>query len=120
MHEIFVYGTLRRGERNAALLSGAQRLREVRTAPQYTLYALGSHPGLGEQGATAVVGEVYAVDAPTLARLDALEDHPHWYERKAIALADGSSVEGYVLPERFTAGLPVIADGDWVRYRRLS
>ena len=120
MHEVFVYGTLRRGERNFDLLRGATFVREARTVPRYTLYSLGAHPGLGEDGDTAVVGEIFAVDVATLARLDALEDHPNWYVRKAIALADGSSVEGYVLPSRFTEGLDVIAEGDWVRYRRLS
>lgn len=117
VHRVFVYGTLRRGELNAGLMADARFIRAAHTPPAYTLFALDGHPGLGAGGTTAVVGEVYEVDAQTLARLDALEEHPTWYERRAIALADGEAVDTYLLPPRFTAGRSIIAHGDWVRWR---
>lgn len=110
---LFVYGTLLRGESNHALLAGAHFVRNASTPPAYTLYALDGHPGMGDEGVTSVQGEVFDVDAPTLARLDGLEGHPDWYRRTPILLSDSERVETYLLPARFTAGRAVIADGDW-------
>lgn len=114
MHSLFVYGTLRAGLRNHHHLAGATALGEARTEPAFTLVDLGRCPGLQAGGATAIVGEVFAVDEVTLARVDALERHPEWYVRTEVVLADGRRVATYVLPDRFCAGLPVIASGDWM------
>jgi gamma-glutamylcyclotransferase (GGCT)/AIG2-like uncharacterized protein YtfP len=69
-------------------------------------------------GEGAVAGEVYEVDAPTLARLDALESHPSWYRRTPTTLADGSAAETYLLTPRHVAGCPVVASGDWRAHRK--
>lgn len=42
---MFVYGTLRRGEGNHHLLATARFVRDARTAPLYTLFALDGYPG---------------------------------------------------------------------------
>ena len=118
MRRVFVYGTLRRGEPNFALLKLALFVREAQTSPGHTLYALDGHPGMGPDGSTSVAGEVFEVDDETLTHLDALEGHPDWYLRVPITLADGETVETYILPSEFTHGRPVIAHGDWVRWRR--
>lgn len=117
MRRIFVYGTLRRGETNAALMTDARFVRVARSRPDFTLFALDGHPGLGAGGHTAVVGEVYEVNDDVLRGLDALEGHPAWYVRSPITLADGETVETYLLPPRFTVGRPTIPDGDWVAWR---
>jgi gamma-glutamylcyclotransferase (GGCT)/AIG2-like uncharacterized protein YtfP len=114
MTRVFVYGTLRRGEVNHHLLATAQFVREARTAPRFTLYALDGHPGMGVGGTTRVVGECFDVDDATLAQLDALEGYPGWYDRTEIALEDGTVAMAYVLPPRFTAGRAEIVSGDWV------
>lgn len=115
---VFVYGTLRRGESNHALLAAATFVREARTPPAFTLFAFDGHPGMGDGGTTAVAGECFDVDDVTLAALDQLEDHPRWYQRRTIVLDDGEAVCTYILPTRFTEGRAVIASGDWARWRR--
>lgn len=115
---VFVYGTLRRGESNHHLLAAAVFVRDARTPPGYTLYAFEGHPGMGDGGTDAITGECFDVDDATLAALDALEDHPRWYQRRPLVLDDGETVHAYVLPPHFTRQRAVIPGGDWVRWRR--
>lgn len=115
---LFVYGTLLRGESNHGLLARATFVREAWTPGAYTLVALDGHPGMTAEGDGTVRGEVFDVDEATLADLDALEGHPDWYIRSALPLADGETVETYLLPARFRADRPVIAHGDWRRWRQ--
>lgn len=101
---IFVYGTLKRGCCNHHFLAGQQFVGEARTAPGFRLYDLGGHPGLvGQPDDTAgVAGEVWAVDAGALVRLDALEGVAEgWYRREPVPLLPpfaGRGVEAYVHP----------------------
>ncbi len=114
---VFVYGTLLAGEPNHRVLGGAKLIAEARTEPAFELRDLGPFPGLVRGDEHAVGGEVYEVDAPTLARLDALEGHPRFYRRARIALEDRTIVETYLLTPEQVEGRPVIASGNW-RSRR--
>jgi len=114
---IFVYGTLRRGERAHPLLSGASFLGEARTEAGYALIDLGTYPGLVRAVSGHVVGEVYEVDAPRLVELDAYEGHPVLFRRVEIGLdcIDGrppDRVEGYLYTGDAAAGIR-LAGGDW-------
>ena len=102
---VFVYGTLRAGEPNHYhyLLDHHAIVRRARTEPAFELVSLGAFPAMVAGGATAVVGEVYDVDAVTLAALDRLEGHPRFYE-----------VAAYVLPIEQAHGRPRIPSGDWM------
>ena len=111
---LFCYGTLMGGGVNRRFLANARFLGEVRTAPRYELVDLGSFPGLHEGGSVSVVGELYLVDAETLAAVDRLEGHPRLYVRLPIELSDGRSVQGYVLPRGRCPGR-TIESGDWRR-----
>lgn len=75
---LFVYGTLKRGGSNHAQLAGQTLLGEARTSPGFTLYSLGEYPGLVADPTDlhGVQGELWAVDAAALARLDAFEGVP--------------------------------------------
>lgn len=115
---VFVYGSLLSGEPNHRVLASARRIGEARTAPGFALHDLGAYPAMIEGGAHAVAGEVYEVDAKTLARLDILEGHPRYYRRAAITLADGSSAETYLLTPAQVEGRPLIASGNWRGRRR--
>jgi gamma-glutamylaminecyclotransferase len=119
MTRIFVYGTLRSRERNHPLLSAAWFAGQVRTLPAYSMHDLGSFPGvvLADRG-IAIVGEVYEVDAETLASLDRLEGHPRFYQRSSIELEDGTTAEAYLLRREQVRGLPVICSGDWCARER--
>jgi gamma-glutamylcyclotransferase (GGCT)/AIG2-like uncharacterized protein YtfP len=77
----------------------------------------GGYPTMVPGGTTAITGEVYAVDDPTLATIDRLEDHPHFYRRTAICLADGRLVEAYLLDRDRAAGPPRLPPGDWREQR---
>ena len=117
---VFVYGTLRRGESNEHLLAGAAPRGLAQTEPRYTLASLGPFPALLRGGATSVTGEIYAVDAETLARLDRLEGHPRFYRRSTIALAGGRGVAGYLMARAQVRGRieAIIPTGDWCAWRR--
>jgi gamma-glutamylaminecyclotransferase len=112
---IFVYGTLLRGERNHPLLAQARFLGEAITQPSFELANLGRYPAMVPGGDAAIAGEVYEVDAVTLAALDALEEHPDYYRRTKVALADGELVEAYLLDGELVRGRPRIPAGDWRR-----
>ena len=87
---VFIYGTLKRGERNHGLLAGEQFIGEAVTEPLYRLYDCGAYPALVEDAADgrAVCGEVYLVGPATLRRLDVLEDAPRLYQFLPVRLAD--------------------------------
>jgi gamma-glutamylaminecyclotransferase len=88
--QVFLYGTLKRGQRNHRLLAGQRFLGEATTAPHYRLYDCGRYPCLVDVGANgvAVKGEVWEVGAEVLARLDAYEEVPQLYTRHEIELVD--------------------------------
>lgn len=87
---LFIYGTLKRGERNHRLLASESFVCEAITEPRYRLYDCGTHPALveDETNGRAIRGEVYLVGPATLRRLDILEDAPNLYERRPVRLQD--------------------------------
>jgi len=89
MTTVFVYGTLKRGGSNHLFLKGQRFLGEARTAPGYTLYALGDFPGMvrAPGDAVGVTGELWVVDDVCLAELDRLEGLDEGlYERVDVLL----------------------------------
>ena len=114
---IFVYGTLRRGERAHARLAGAPFLGEARTQAGYALIDLGAYPGLVRAVSGQVVGEIYEIDASRLVELDAYEGHPALFRRVELEL-DGSDggrparAEGYLYMGDPEDGIR-LEGGDW-------
>ena len=109
---LFVYGTLRRGERAHNLLEKAQALGDARTAPSYQLVNLGPYPIMVAGGPTSVIGELYGVSRGLLRQLDSYEADD--YHRRPITLEDGSTAEAYLgEPDLMHAGRP-IPSGDWL------
>src|SRR3981081_1335655 len=95
--KLFVYGSLLSEHDHHEHLGASPMLGVCRTSPSYTLVDLGPYPALLEGGTTAVRGELYEVEAATLAALDEFEGHPWLYRRTRVRLEDGTNVEGYVL-----------------------
>jgi gamma-glutamylaminecyclotransferase len=87
---LFVYGTLQRGQRNHHLLRDQSFVGKAVTEPLYRLVDCGRYPALVEDAANGrpVRGELFLVDAVTLARLDVLEDAPHLYQLRPVRLRD--------------------------------
>jgi len=96
---VAVYGTLKSGRGNHRLLEKSYCLGDAYTAAAYPLVIDGlpyliDRMGVGKR----VRVEVYRVDEATLARLDSLEGHPDWYQRKEIQvqLIKGGTVTAWV------------------------
>jgi gamma-glutamylcyclotransferase (GGCT)/AIG2-like uncharacterized protein YtfP len=116
-HLVFTYGTLLKGEVNHHLLARACFVADARTEPCFELFDLGPFPAMSTGGETAVLGEVYAVDEATLARLDRLEGHPSFYQRTQIRLEGGQEVEAYLMDRARMRGRVLISSGDWCAHR---
>lgn len=119
MTRVFVYGSLLRGEYNHRLLAHAKLVGSARTKPSFALHDLGSFPGVVAGGSTAIVGEIYDVDGPTLERLDRLEGHPHLYRRDLVELEMRDATElAYIYV--YVASLVrarAIPSGDWREHK---
>ena len=110
-HQVFVYGTLMKGESNHHYLRNARFLGKAATAPQYRLYSLGAYPVLCDAGKQRIHGEVYRISQVALQRLDELEEYPQYYQRKLIATPWGRAWIYYQRQPRGRARL--ISSGDW-------
>ena len=79
---LFVYGTLMQGFGNNRLLEGQTLIGQGETENKFTMYARGI-PFVNENESTSKIkGELYEVQEDRFRRLDGLEGHPTWYERK--------------------------------------
>jgi len=131
-HRLFVYGTLRRGERNHGLLGSSRCEAFLARAPGVLVDTGLGFPAMKEMGASSgetpgmVCGEIYRVDKATLARIDILEDYHgpgdprNLYERvemKARTDRGEMDVLAYV-SDRFRDGA-AICFGDWKLHRML-
>lgn len=108
MTKIFVYGTLKRGHGNNYLLGESPLLGQALTLTPFVLFNCGFPMAVpftrdaAKAPLLPVMGEVYQVDETTLRRLDSLEGHPDWYERKpvqAVVAGKEQEVELYVMPD---------------------
>jgi gamma-glutamylcyclotransferase (GGCT)/AIG2-like uncharacterized protein YtfP len=86
---VFLYGTLKRGQRSHHLLKDQRFLGEARTAAVYRLFDTGRYPCLVEAAdGVNVHGEIWEVSDEVLLKLDAWENVPELYSRKPITLED--------------------------------
>ena len=103
-HRVFVYGTLRRGLSNHALLEASRFAGEAATLTPYWMITTGRFPVLLDQvpgdfgvPALAVAGEIYHVDDACLAELDRLERAGSAYDRKVTGVFEaGHKVAAYI------------------------
>jgi gamma-glutamylcyclotransferase (GGCT)/AIG2-like uncharacterized protein YtfP len=70
-------------------------------------------PAMIAGGSTVVRGELYRVDAATLARLDVLEEVPDYYVRARIALAGGGQADSYLMPRERATATKLIPSGSF-------
>ncbi len=112
MHRVFVYGTLKRGDVNHHWLEGARPLGRRRLAG-LQLHDLGPYPMAVPAGSSLIHGELYAVEAGGLARLDELEDVPREYVRELLPLSDGSRAWVYRGRADQVQGRPLVPFADW-------
>ncbi len=132
----FVYGTLRRGEANdiglAAVRHGIAAPVLLGTATvRGTLYDFGAYPGLlPDASGSAVVGDVYRIEAALIPVLDEIEEvypgQEGLFLRRQISLEVRTQTDSvtldclyYPVAAASVAGLPAIEGGDWVAHRRM-
>jgi gamma-glutamylaminecyclotransferase len=90
-HLVFVYGTLRQSHANHQLLKDSKYYGTGVTRGNYAMYIAGGYPYVVvSESRYPIVGELYAVGPETLARLDKMEGHPHYFNRREIPV----TVEG--------------------------
>lgn len=109
---VFVYGTLKRQQRNHHWLEGAswQGESEVHGV---VMHDLGPFP-MAVIGEGTAHGEVYAVAEGGLLRLDALEGYPRLYDRQRLCLSDGRLAWVYLGRPHQVRHAPVVASGCWL------
>lgn len=103
-HLVFVYGTLKRGERNFDRMAGACFIGPATTRDAaFTLreYDSVSRPGrlvpdVSAGGEHRIAGELFEVGDDLLAALDLFERVGVDYERQTVALADGQLAQMYL------------------------
>ena len=116
---VFVYGTLKKGFVNHRLLEKANFLGEA-YLPRTKMIHLGAYPAVIAGGTKEVMGEMYQIDDTTLARLDRLEGHPSFYERRQVKVfsvlptVDTFIAWCYFLPQLTQVKRPtIIESGIW-------
>ena len=111
---LFLYGTLKRGQKNHHFLAGQEFLGEATTMPLYRLYGLGCHPGmvLDPDNGLDVAGELWAVDDAALAKMDEFEGVPDWFIRQDVAVRDCfETVQAYFFNGTVPEG--AVSGGEW-------
>ncbi|MFT5218852.1 MAG: gamma-glutamylcyclotransferase (GGCT)/AIG2-like uncharacterized protein YtfP [Planctomycetota bacterium] len=108
---VFVYGTLKRGQRNNYLLSRAEFLGEFATLNGYSMFEIDDYPAVCVGGECSIEGEIYVVTAAEFAELDKLELCPDYYQRMTIETHYGEAWM-YVLSDDLCQGREKIS-GNW-------
>ncbi|MFP4047977.1 MAG: gamma-glutamylcyclotransferase [Bacteroidales bacterium] len=100
---LFVYGTLKRGGSNHSYyLSNAKSLGSATTNQKYGIRIEGV-PKLTKEEYDWIDGELYMVNEEELEEIDALEGHPHFYQREKIFVSNWNKTYeawAYFLDER--------------------
>lgn len=87
MTQVFVYGTLKQGQRLNWVLKGSEFVKAAPTLRfDYDLISCGHFPAVIQGGTFRVLGEVYRVNPRTLKKLDFVERVPLFYQRKEIPI----------------------------------
>jgi gamma-glutamylaminecyclotransferase len=112
---LFVYGTLKRGGRQHALLAQQVYRGEARTRPLYALLDLGAYPGLVAAAARGQVvqGELYEVNCALRDRLDHFEEAPELFDLGRVKLESVAGPVWTYFYQGGSSGKPVIESGLW-------
>ncbi|MEM7563489.1 MAG: gamma-glutamylcyclotransferase family protein [Pseudomonadota bacterium] len=81
---VFVYGTLKQGQRNYGFVEAAEYMGNHQTEPAFTMYEFDDYPAVTEWGVDSIYGELYRVNRNQFRKLDELEWYPRFYQRIKI------------------------------------
>ena len=119
-----VYGSLRKELHNHKTLGNSKLLGTFYTVPEYTMYDLGSYPGVVPDGNTSILIEVYEISENVLNRLDTLEGYhtfnavSNYYNRRKIESPYGEMYIYFYNDKRGGKLDPtkIVTSGDWKDY----
>jgi gamma-glutamylaminecyclotransferase len=97
--QVFVYGTLKRGQRNHHYLVQAEFVGDHLSEECFSMYQFDDYPAVTENGSHAVSGEIYRVNRLGFEMLDELEGYPRFYQRIEIATDYGCAWMYIVKPD---------------------
>ncbi|MBE4908554.1 gamma-glutamylcyclotransferase [Bacillus luteolus] len=124
-HLVFVYGTLRKDERNHFILNGAKCIGNRAWTKGYLYDTHLGYPVLQENEEGTVYGEIYEVSAAQLEKLNDLEGYygegeNNYYERKIQVIhTDTQEYEAllYYKPNAKSSMFKELIDsGDWITF----
>lgn len=96
-----MYGTLKRGRGNHALLLGEEFLGRGVTSGKFSIYGDSIPYLVKEPSDTGVIGELYRVNEDTLSMLDRLEGHPTWYRREHLPITSLEPNGGTIMAQAY-------------------
>ena len=114
---IFVYGTLKKGDPNHALLDSSRFLCTTQTTESYVMLDFGAFPGvlkpedISQMPVSPIKGEIYEISEQKLEELDLYEGD--WYFRESVMLENGLSALMYFLKKIPPVNYKIITDGHW-------
>jgi gamma-glutamylcyclotransferase (GGCT)/AIG2-like uncharacterized protein YtfP len=117
---VAVYGSLLSGLHNHGLLVNSKYVGEDITSPSYTMYDLGSFPGLVQEGNRSYTIELYDVNEEVAKRLDFLEGYDEneeensFYIRRKINTKFGEASIYYL--NRWGHQEKIVEDSSWKNY----
>ena len=111
MHRVFVYGTLKSGQRNFHYLHGAEFIARFVTDAIYSMHSFDTYPAVCQSGRHAIHGEIYHVSGLQFRQLDELERYPDYYQRIEIPTQHGDAWM-YIVEAELCHGRPII-EGHW-------
>jgi len=91
MNRVFVYGTLKRGQRNYHYLKDAEFVGQFVTQKLYSMVEFEDYPAVCLNGDHAIEGEVFQVTNQQFRMLDELEWYPDFYQRIEITTIYGDA-----------------------------
>jgi gamma-glutamylcyclotransferase (GGCT)/AIG2-like uncharacterized protein YtfP len=109
---LFVYGSLKRGQRAHHLLQGLPWLGQA-WLPGACLHDLGPFP-MAVLGEGRIQGELYGVGESDLAALDRYEAAPRLYQRQWLSLEDGRGAWVYLGRPHQVRHVAPLASGCWL------
>jgi gamma-glutamylcyclotransferase (GGCT)/AIG2-like uncharacterized protein YtfP len=109
---VFVYGSLKRGQRAHHLLEGLPWLGQA-WLPGACLHDLGPFP-MAVLGEGRIQGELYGVGEADLAALDRYEGAPRLYQRHWLSLEDGRGAWVYLGRPHQVRHVAPLASGCWL------
>src|SRR5690606_10963772 len=121
--KIAVYGTLRRGYSNNGLTSGSELIGKGITVDSHSMYASGIPYVMEKGGDSRITVEVYEVPENQVPRIDSLEGHPDWYQRREtpVELENGEVIDAWLyfmdVSESRRKEINLIASGNYEDYR---